>query len=185
MDMQLTSTEKMLAEIKQSDNHLTHMLWGHPLFSVTNSQLSQPLTSIDSAPLADMAKQLFQNIQMFIFHQMSGQADHSFHGCVMQDVIGVCLANVALQDEAYCQVLRQITGHQPPVSWQVAQVSQYSAVCVCVCVCVRVNTVPCVVCVMLKHMYMYMWVCMCAGCMCMCVCEFVCVLRKLIQRLWL
>lgn len=160
MDMQLTSTEKMLAEIKQSDNHLTHMLWGHPLFSVTNSQLSQPLTSIDSAPLADMAKQLFQNIQMFIFHQMSGQADHSFHGCVMQDVIGVCLANVALQDEAYCQVLRQITGHQPPVSWQVAQVSQYSAVCgVCdveAYVHVYVGVYVCRL-----YVHVCMWVCVC------------------------
>lgn len=119
-----TTTEKLLAEIEQSENPLTHKLWGNPVFSVTTGQLSSPLTSIDSVLLTNSAKILFQNVKTFIFTQIPGAKAQNFifHVNLMQDIIGACFGKMALQDEAYCQVLREITGHQVS-SWQPAQVS--------------------------------------------------------------
>ena len=125
MDVQLTSTEKLLAEIEQSLNALNHKLWSHPVFSMTTGPLSQSLVTLPSGPLNESAKSLFQNIQTFIHTQVASHQTHdfSFHVLLVQDIVGACLDHVPLQDEAYCQILRQITGHHSADSVQVTHVS--------------------------------------------------------------
>lgn len=123
MDLQLTNTEKLISKIEKSANPLEHKLWMHPVLNFTTGPLQRTLTSLPSAMLNEEAKKLFQSVQSFICTQLVLPRDTGHHISLAQDIIGTCLKHSPLQDEVYCQVLRQISGHQSPLSIQVSHVS--------------------------------------------------------------
>ena len=45
-----------------------------------------------------------------------------YHICSVQHIIATCLQHPQLQDELYCQLLRQLSGHTSPISSNPLQV---------------------------------------------------------------
>lgn len=66
-----------------------------------------------------------QSVQLFVSTPLSPLTLDS-HIAAVQHVIGTCLRHHQLQSELYCQVLRQLAGHEDPSSCSVLQVSRLS-----------------------------------------------------------
>ena len=120
-DLKLTNTEKLISEMEKSVNH--HHLWTHPVLNVTVSPLQRALTSLPSTSLNEDAKKLFHRVQAFTCTHLAHPYDTSKHISLAQSIIGQCLKKSPLKDEVYCQILKQISGHQSPLSTQVTHVS--------------------------------------------------------------
>ncbi len=56
----LTHTERLLAKIMQEGGGASHVLWKHPVLTCTGGPLRRALTSLASAELNQVAKNLFQ-----------------------------------------------------------------------------------------------------------------------------
>ncbi len=108
--------------------HLQHPNWKHPVLNCTIGPLLASLTSLPSASLSDRATRLFQSLQLFLTTKLTLR-DLNYHIHSAQHIIGTCLKHSPLQDELYCQVLRQISGHTSTVSIQVTQVCVRYSVC--------------------------------------------------------
>ena len=111
-ELSLTMTEKLLTQIMQynSITHKTHPNWKHPVLSCTTGPLRNALTSLPSASLIAGAKNLFQSLQLFLTTPLNS-AKLEYHICSLQHMVSTCLKHTPLQDELYCQMLRQISGH--------------------------------------------------------------------------
>ena len=123
-DLMLTKMEKLISEIMQEEkgNPSTEdHRWKHPILNHTTGPLQHALTSLPSSSLNDRAKRLFQSVQLFLTTTLTLN-DLSYHICSAQHIIGTCLKHLPLQDELYCQVIRQISGHAALTN-QVIQVS--------------------------------------------------------------
>lgn len=120
--LELTATEKVLSQIMhdQSVNPRDNSNWKHPVLNWTSGRLHQPLTSLPSSSLNAEAKNLFQHLQLYLSTPMKPMA-FEHHLCSVQHLIDSCLKHPPLQDELYCQLLRQISGHASMTAHQVLQ----------------------------------------------------------------
>ena len=129
---ELTRTEQFLSEIKKDDpiRHLDHPRWGNPIFKVSAMPIASSLISMPTVELKELAKSLFRDLQRFTNKKIDSSS-MEFHVPLAQKIIGQCLTHSKLQDEIYCQLLRQMSGHTIPTAAPVLQV----------CACVGHNTV--------------------------------------------
>ena len=120
--LEFTPTEKNLAQIMQdqSINPRDNPGWKHPVLNWTSGRLHQALTSLPSSALNTEAKNLFQHLQLYLSTPMKPMA-FEHHLCSVQHLIDSCLKHPPLQDELYCQLLRQISGHTSMTSHHALQ----------------------------------------------------------------
>lgn len=104
----------------QSVNPCDNSSWKHPVLNWTSGRLHQPLTSLPSNALNTEAKNLFQHLQLYLSTPMKPM-EFEHHLCSVQHLIDSCLRHPPLQDELYCQLLRQISGHTLLTSHQLLQ----------------------------------------------------------------
>ena len=124
---ELTRTEQFLSEIMKDNpiRHLDHPRWGNPVFKVAPMPIHNSLISMPTVELKELAKSLFRDLQRFINKKIDSSS-MEFHIPLAQKIIGQCLTHSKLQDEIYCQLLRQMSGHTVPTAAPVLQV------CTCV-----------------------------------------------------
>ena len=103
-----------------SSNPIDHPHWKHPVLNCLSGPLHSPLTSLPSSSLNIAAKKLFQSVWQFLTTKLT-PSDLSYHIHYGQHIVGTCLKHCPLQDELYCQILRQISGHTAPLSSQILQ----------------------------------------------------------------
>lgn len=88
-------------------------MWKHPVLTCTVPPLRDALTSLPSATLVQKAKKMFQSVQLFMTTPLD-PLGLDYHIACLQSLMGTCLSHAHLQDELYCQLLRQLSGHTNP-----------------------------------------------------------------------
>lgn len=79
------------------------------------------LISMPTTKLKEHAKGLFRDVQLFM-NRMIDPSNLEFHMSLAQKVVSQCLSHSYLQNEVYCQLLRQMSGHTTPTATPVLQV---------------------------------------------------------------
>eukprot|EP00118_Oscarella_pearsei_P021053 m.234088 g.234088 ORF g.234088 m.234088 type:complete len:312 (+) comp40102_c3_seq32:2-937(+) len=95
-------------------------LWLQPVLSHTDQPISQSLTTLPSESLEKEALQMFKSIQLFTSVPIN-YAAISYHINLAQAAVSDCLTKVELQNEFYCQLIRQSNRHPNPDSSQALQ----------------------------------------------------------------
>ncbi len=88
------------------------MFWKHPLLLHTKEPITKPLTSLPSEDLHQRALELFRSCHMFMALAIdSPQID--YHVSLAQNILETCLQYSELQNEIYCQLIKQTSRHPP------------------------------------------------------------------------
>ncbi len=122
MGPELTRTEQFLSDIMKDNpiSHLDHPKWSNPIFKVT-ANMHDSLISMPTMKLKEHAKLLFKDIQLFM-NRAIDPSHIEVHMSLAQKVISQCLSHFYLQNEVYCQLLRQMSGHTTSTATPVLQV---------------------------------------------------------------
>ena len=101
--------------------------WKHPLLLHTKEPITKPLTSLPSEDLHQRAVELFRSCHMFMNLAIdSPQID--YHVSLAQNILEVCLQHSELQNEIYCQLIKQTSRH-PAQHKSGVQVKTYVDLC--------------------------------------------------------
>uniref|UniRef100_A0A8C2PZF3 Pleckstrin homology domain containing, family H (with MyTH4 domain) member 2 n=1 Tax=Cyprinus carpio TaxID=7962 RepID=A0A8C2PZF3_CYPCA len=101
-----TEFEQLLGKLLRIEGDPGSQLWRHPTLCFTNEGLSSPLTTLPSQALQTEAIKLFKTCQLFINVAIDTPAI-DYHVTLAQCALQVCLTHPELQNEIYCQLIKQ------------------------------------------------------------------------------
>ncbi|KAG7250976.1 hypothetical protein CRUP_020163, partial [Coryphaenoides rupestris] len=87
-------------------------IWRHPVLCFSKNALVSPLTTLPSQALQTEAVKLFKTCQLFINVAIDAPAI-DYHVSLAQSALQVCLAHPELQNEFFCQLIKQTRKRQP------------------------------------------------------------------------
>ncbi|MGH0167792.1 UNVERIFIED_CONTAM: hypothetical protein FKN15_052776 [Acipenser sinensis] len=88
-------------------------IWRHPTLCCRKEGITSPLTTLPSEALQTEAIKLFKTCQLFINVAIDAPAI-DYHVSLAQSALQVCLTHPELQNEIYCQLIKQSHKRQPP-----------------------------------------------------------------------
>ncbi|UYV83519.1 PLEKHH2 [Cordylochernes scorpioides] len=104
------------------------VLWRHPTLLYTKETLTSPLTTLNSEMLQNEATKLFKSIQLFISVPIA-PSGIDYHVALTQHALQQCLAHPELQNELFCQLVKQTSRHpSPKMGVQFQQASLYKRI---------------------------------------------------------
>uniref|UniRef100_A0A4W4FBJ6 Pleckstrin homology domain containing, family H (with MyTH4 domain) member 2 n=1 Tax=Electrophorus electricus TaxID=8005 RepID=A0A4W4FBJ6_ELEEL len=119
-----TEFEQLLSELLLVDGDPGSRVWRHPTLCFSKDGLTSPLTSLPSQALQTEAIKLFKTCQLFINVAIDTPAI-DYHVTLAQCALQVCLTHPELQNEIYCQLIKQTRMSElqfcvpsPPQGWQ-------------------------------------------------------------------
>ncbi|KAK7482214.1 hypothetical protein BaRGS_00026563 [Batillaria attramentaria] len=114
-----TDYEQFIAKLMQVNADPNSGLWKHPLMLYTKEPLREPLTTLPSIELQRKALELFKTLYQFMNTAIESPSVE-FHVRLAQSMLGWCLEHPELQNEMYCQLIRQTSRHpsQPKTAVQ-------------------------------------------------------------------
>uniref|UniRef100_A0A4W4FBF7 Pleckstrin homology domain containing, family H (with MyTH4 domain) member 2 n=1 Tax=Electrophorus electricus TaxID=8005 RepID=A0A4W4FBF7_ELEEL len=102
-----TEFEQLLSELLLVDGDPgSSRVWRHPTLCFSKDGLTSPLTSLPSQALQTEAIKLFKTCQLFINVAIDTPAI-DYHVTLAQCALQVCLTHPELQNEIYCQLIKQ------------------------------------------------------------------------------
>ncbi len=102
--------------------HSASVFWKHPLLLHSKEPIAKPLTSLPSEHLHQRAVELFRSCHMFM-NLVIDSPQIDYHVSLAQNILEVCLQHSELQNEIYCQLIKQTSRH-PPQQKSAVQVSE-------------------------------------------------------------
>ncbi|CAE1254937.1 Uncharacterized protein CG43867,Pleckstrin homology domain-containing family H member 1,Pleckstrin homology domain-containing family H member 2 [Acanthosepion pharaonis] len=105
-----TEYEQLVAKVMEVGGNLNSMYWKHPKMLHTKEPISSPMTTLPSEELQERAVDLFK----LVFQFMNAQIDTrslDYHVSLAQTILGLCIDHPQLQNELYCQLVRQTSRH--------------------------------------------------------------------------
>uniref|UniRef100_A0A8C2GIP4 Pleckstrin homology domain containing, family H (with MyTH4 domain) member 2 n=1 Tax=Cyprinus carpio TaxID=7962 RepID=A0A8C2GIP4_CYPCA len=124
-----TEFEQLLGKLLRIEGDPGSQLWRHPMLCFTNEGLSSPLTTLPSQALQTEAIKLFKTCQLFINVAIDTPAI-DYHVTLAQCALQVCLTHPELQNEIYCQLIKQTQKTPPYGPPGTLQGWQFLALCV-------------------------------------------------------
>ncbi|XP_072293238.1 pleckstrin homology domain-containing family H member 2 [Eucyclogobius newberryi] len=124
-----TEFEQLVGKLFQLDGDPTSQIWRHPTLCFTKEALTSPLTTLPSQALQTEAVKLFKTCQLFINVAIDAPAI-DYHVSLAQSALQVCLAHPELQNELFCQLIKQTRRRQPQGQPGPLQGWQFLALCV-------------------------------------------------------
>ncbi|KAM9803961.1 pleckstrin homology domain-containing family H member 2 [Neosynchiropus ocellatus] len=116
-----TEFEQLVGQLFQVDGEPNSTIWKHAVLCFSKEALSSPLTTLPSQALQTEAVKLFKICQLFINVAIDAPAI-DYHVSLAQSALQVCLTHPELQDEFFCQLIKQTRkrqGHPGPLQgWQ-------------------------------------------------------------------
>ncbi|KAK5605191.1 hypothetical protein CRENBAI_021359 [Crenichthys baileyi] len=118
-----TEFEQLVGKLFQLDGDPNSQIWRHPTLCFSKEALFSPLTTLPSQALQTEAVKLFKTCQLFINVAIDAPAI-DYHVSLAQSALQVCLAHPELQNEFFCQLIKQtrmkqLQGHAGPLQgWQ-------------------------------------------------------------------
>ncbi|KAJ8359681.1 hypothetical protein SKAU_G00162060 [Synaphobranchus kaupii] len=124
-----TEFEQLVGKLLQVEGDPGSQIWRHPMLCFSKEGLSSPLTTLPSQALQTEAIKLFKTCQLFINVAIDAPAI-DYHVSLAQSALQVCLTHPELQNEIYCQLVKQTRKRQPQAQAGPLQGWQLLALCV-------------------------------------------------------
>ncbi|XP_023818940.1 pleckstrin homology domain-containing family H member 2 isoform X2 [Oryzias latipes] len=124
-----TEFEQLVGKLFQEDGDPNSQIWNHPMLVFSKEALLSPLTTLPSQALQTEAVKLFKTCQLFINVAIDAPAI-DYHVSLAQSALQVCLAHPELQNEIFCQLIKQTRKRQPHAQPGPLQGWQFLALCV-------------------------------------------------------
>uniref|UniRef100_H3C5E6 Pleckstrin homology domain containing, family H (with MyTH4 domain) member 1 n=1 Tax=Tetraodon nigroviridis TaxID=99883 RepID=H3C5E6_TETNG len=123
-----TEYEQLIGELLDADGDPESALWRSEALSFTKEGLRSPLTTLPSEALQTEALKLFKSCQLFI-NVLVESPSVDYHTSLAQNALQVCLTHPELQNEMYCQLIKQ-TNQRTPHNHSLTQCWQLLSLCV-------------------------------------------------------
>ncbi|XP_038639733.1 pleckstrin homology domain-containing family H member 1 isoform X1 [Scyliorhinus canicula] len=123
-----TEYEQLIGKLLDVDGEPNSPTWKHPVLCSSKGGLPNALTTLPSEALQTEALKLFKSCQLFI-NVLVEAPSIDYHVSLAQNALQVCLAHTELQNEIYCQFIKQ-TSHRQPHNFSLIQCWQLLALCV-------------------------------------------------------
>ncbi|XP_052007697.1 pleckstrin homology domain-containing family H member 2-like [Xyrauchen texanus] len=107
-----TEFEQLVGTLLNVEGDPESQIWRHPTLCFTKEGLSSPLSTLPSQALQTEAIKLFKTCQLFINVAIDTPAI-DYHVTLAQCALQVCLTHPELQNEIYCQLIKQTRKRQP------------------------------------------------------------------------
>uniref|UniRef100_A0A673VZ23 Pleckstrin homology, MyTH4 and FERM domain containing H2 n=1 Tax=Salmo trutta TaxID=8032 RepID=A0A673VZ23_SALTR len=124
-----TEFEQLVGKLLNVEGEPNSQIWRHPMLCFSKEGLSSPLTTLPSQALQTEAIKLFKTCQLFINVAIDAPAI-DYHVSLAQSALQVCLTHPELQNELFCQFIKQTTKRQPQGQPWPLQGWQFLALCV-------------------------------------------------------
>uniref|UniRef100_A0A8C5B2T6 Pleckstrin homology, MyTH4 and FERM domain containing H2 n=1 Tax=Gadus morhua TaxID=8049 RepID=A0A8C5B2T6_GADMO len=124
-----TEFEQLAGKLFQLDGDPNSPTWRHPVLCFSKDALVSPLTTLPSQALQTEAVKLFKTCQLFINVAIDAPAI-DYHVSLAQSALQVCLAHPELQNEFFCQLIKQTRKREPHGQPGPLQGWQFLALCV-------------------------------------------------------
>ncbi|NWJ01343.1 PKHH1 protein, partial [Crypturellus undulatus] len=122
-----TSYEQLIGKLLDAEGDPNSPLWKHPMLCYSKDGLHTSLTTLPSEALQTEALKLFKSCQLFINVPVEAPSI-DYHVSLAQTALQVCLTHTELQNEIYCQLVKQ-TNSRWPQNHSVIQCWQLLALC--------------------------------------------------------
>ncbi|KAM9190369.1 pleckstrin homology domain-containing family H member 1 [Mergus octosetaceus] len=122
-----TSYERLIGKLLDAEGDPNSPLWKHPMLCYSKDGLHTSLTTLPSEALQTEALKLFKSCQLFINVPVEAPSV-DYHVSLAQTALQVCLTHTELQNEIYCQLVKQTSCRQPQ-DHSVIQCWQLLALC--------------------------------------------------------
>uniref|UniRef100_A0A672V5V1 Pleckstrin homology, MyTH4 and FERM domain containing H1 n=1 Tax=Strigops habroptila TaxID=2489341 RepID=A0A672V5V1_STRHB len=122
-----TSYEQLIGKLLDAEGDPNSPLWKHPMLCYSKDGLQTSLTTLPSEALQTEALKLFKSCQLFINVPVEAPSI-DYHVSLAQTALQVCLTHTELQNEIYCQLVKQTSCRQPQ-NHSVIQCWQLLALC--------------------------------------------------------
>ncbi|XP_039408929.1 pleckstrin homology domain-containing family H member 1 isoform X3 [Corvus cornix cornix] len=122
-----TSYEQLIGKLLDAEGDPNSPLWKHPMLCYSKDGLHTSLTTLPSEALQTEALKLFKSCQLFINVPVEASSI-DYHVSLAQTALQVCLTHTELQNEIYCQLVKQTSCRQPQ-NQSVVQCWQLLALC--------------------------------------------------------
>ncbi|XP_019374729.1 PREDICTED: pleckstrin homology domain-containing family H member 1 [Gavialis gangeticus] len=122
-----TAYEQLIGKLLDTEGDPHSPLWKHPMLCYSKDGLQTSLTTLPSEALQTEALKLFKSCQLFINVPVEAPSI-DYHVSLAQTALQVCLTHTELQNEIYCQLVKQ-TSCRHPQNHSVIQCWQLLALC--------------------------------------------------------
>ncbi|XP_031436629.1 pleckstrin homology domain-containing family H member 1 [Clupea harengus] len=123
-----TEYERLIGKLLDMDGDADAELWKRQVLCFSKDGLRSPLTTLPSEALQTEALKLFKSCQLFI-NVLVESPSIDYHTSLAQNALQVCLTHPELQNEMYCQLMKQ-TNCRTPNNYSLTQCWQLLSVCV-------------------------------------------------------
>uniref|UniRef100_A0A8C4SZX4 Pleckstrin homology domain containing, family H (with MyTH4 domain) member 1 n=1 Tax=Erpetoichthys calabaricus TaxID=27687 RepID=A0A8C4SZX4_ERPCA len=123
-----TEYEQMISKLLDLEGDADSPLWNLPILCYSKEGLHSPLTTLPSEALQTEALKLFKSCQLFI-NVLVEAPSIDYHVSLAQNALQVCLTHLELQNEIYCQLIKQ-TNRRQPHNYSLIQCWQLLSLCV-------------------------------------------------------
>ncbi|CAI9614784.1 unnamed protein product [Staurois parvus] len=124
-----TEFEQLVCKLLSLDGDSCTQVWRHPALCHSKEAITSPLTTLPSEALQTEAIKLFKTCQLFLNSAIDSPAI-DYHVSLAQSALQVCLTHPELQNEIYCQLIKQTRHRQPQNQPSPIQGWQLLALCV-------------------------------------------------------
>ncbi|XP_062253908.1 pleckstrin homology domain-containing family H member 1 [Platichthys flesus] len=107
-----TEYEQLIGKLLDAEGDPESFLWRSEALSFCKEGLRSPLTTLPSEALQTEALKLFKSCQLFI-NVLVESPSVDYHTSLAQNALQVCLTHPELQNEMFCQLIRQTNGRTP------------------------------------------------------------------------
>ncbi|XP_041353761.1 pleckstrin homology domain-containing family H member 2-like isoform X2 [Gigantopelta aegis] len=105
-----TNYEQLVSKLMEANGDPNSVLWKHPTLLHVKEMISKPITTLPSQDLQDKAVQLFRSVYQFI-NTVIESPSLDYHVSLAQSILSTCLEHPELQNELYCQLIKQTSRH--------------------------------------------------------------------------
>ncbi|XP_029316341.1 LOW QUALITY PROTEIN: pleckstrin homology domain-containing family H member 1 [Cottoperca gobio] len=123
-----TEYEQFIGKLLDAEGDPESALWKSEALSFCKEGLRSPLTTLPSEALQTEALKLFKSCQLFI-NVLVESPSVDYHTSLSQNALQVCLTHPELQNEMYCQLIKQ-TNRRTPHNYPLTQCWQLLSLCV-------------------------------------------------------
>uniref|UniRef100_A0A3Q3ESV2 Pleckstrin homology domain containing, family H (with MyTH4 domain) member 1 n=1 Tax=Labrus bergylta TaxID=56723 RepID=A0A3Q3ESV2_9LABR len=123
-----TEYEQIIGKLLDAEGDPDSALWKSEALSFSKEGLRSPLTTLPSEALQTEALKLFKSCQLFI-NVLVESPSVDYHTSLAQNALQVCLTHPELQNEMYCQLIKQ-TSSRTPHNYSLTQCWQLLSLCV-------------------------------------------------------
>uniref|UniRef100_A0A8C7S917 Pleckstrin homology domain containing, family H (with MyTH4 domain) member 1 n=1 Tax=Oncorhynchus mykiss TaxID=8022 RepID=A0A8C7S917_ONCMY len=123
-----TEYEQLVGNLLDVEGDPDSALWRSESLCFCKDGLRSPLTTLPSEALQTEALKLFKSCQLFI-NVLVESPSIDYHTSLAQNALQVCLTHSELQNEMYCQLIKQ-TNRRTPHNYSLTQCWQLLSVCV-------------------------------------------------------